>query len=72
MTMLKDVVLELVSMFVGDAPLAIAILVLVGLAAGLVELAHVPPLVGGAVLLCGCLLILIASVRRASRAKRAN
>lgn len=67
MTMLKDVLAELFGMFVGDAWLSAAILAVVAVAAGLVDFAHVRPLVGGGVLLLGCLAVVIGTVRRASR-----
>lgn len=55
MTILKDVFAELFGMFVGDARLSAAILVVVALAAGLIHLAGASPLIGGGVLLAGCL-----------------
>ena len=67
MTILKDVLAELVGMFVGDAWLSAAILAVVALAAGLVELAHVRPLIGGGVLLLGSLAVTVDAVRRACR-----
>lgn len=69
MTILKDVLAELLGMFVGDARLSAAILLVVGLAAGLIDLAGASPLIGGAVLLAGCLAVLIGAVLRAARAR---
>ncbi|MGE0502540.1 MAG: DUF1127 domain-containing protein [Rhizobiaceae bacterium] len=62
MTVLKDVVSELVSMFVGDARLSVAILAIVAAAAGTTSIAAVDPLLGGAILLGGCLLLLVGVV----------
>lgn len=66
MTILKDVFAELIGMFVGDAMLSAAVLAVVALAALLIEVGHVLPLIGGGVLLVGCLAVLIGAVRRAS------
>ncbi len=57
-------------MFVADARLTAAILALVALAAGLVDLADAPPLLGGAVLLLGALGVTIAAVLMAARGRR--
>jgi Flp pilus assembly protein TadB len=67
MTLLKDLVAELVGMFVGDAPFAIAILFVVGLSAALIDLTGIGTLTGGVVLVVGCLLILFDNIRRSSR-----
>ncbi|SOC21574.1 hypothetical protein [Rhodobacter maris] len=71
MSILKDVLADLASMFVADARLTGAILALVAVAAMLVW-AGLPSLVGGAVLLVGCLAVLVLAVRReaARRARR--
>lgn len=66
MTLLRDVSAELIGMFVGDAGLSAAVLAVVALAAGLIEVGHVLPLVGGGVLLAGCLAVLVGAVRRAA------
>jgi hypothetical protein len=68
MTMLNEIAAELIGMFVGDAQLAVAILAIIAGAAALVELTTLPPLVSGATLLFGCLLLLIENVRRSARA----
>lgn len=67
MTMLKDVLAELIGMFVGDARLTIAVLAVVALSAVLVEVAEIEPLIGGGLLLIGCLLLLVENVSRSSR-----
>ena len=71
MTILKDVLAELVGMFVGDARLSAAILVVVVIAAGVIDLAGASPLIGGGVLLGGCLVVMIFSVLSAAKS-RAN
>ena len=68
MTMLKELAAGLVGMFVAEKRLAIAVLAIVALAGSLVDLAGFNPLVGGAVVLFGCIFLLIESVCRAARA----
>ena len=72
MEIIKDVLAELFSMFVTDARLTLATLLLVALAAILIMVFHVEPLIGGGVLLIGCFAIVIeATIRETkSRAKR--
>lgn len=60
---------ELVGLFIDDEFLAIAILIVVGLAALLAYAANAASLVIGAVLFLGCLGVLIASALRGA-AKR--
>jgi hypothetical protein len=67
MTMLKELAGEMIGMFVAEKRLAIAVLSIVAVAGSLVDLAGLNPLVGGAVLLFGCLILLIESVCRAAR-----
>lgn len=67
MTILKDVLVELFGMFVSDGWLSLGILLLVAGAAGLIELVGIDPLIGGGLLLAGCLVVVIESVRRAAR-----
>ena len=64
MMLLKEVAAELFGMFVGDARMSLAILLLIGVSAVLIELTGLDPLVGGAVLVFGCPLLLIATLRR--------
>jgi hypothetical protein len=71
MTILKDVLAELFGMFVGDARLTVAILAVVATAAALIDLLSVDPLIGGGVLLFGCLAVVIAGVTLAARRQRA-
>jgi hypothetical protein len=67
MTMLKEIIAELVGMFMGDARLTLAVLALVVSAAALIKIAGVDPLGAGGVLLVGCLGLLIENVRRSAR-----
>ena len=67
MTILKDILSELVGMFLGDAHLSVAILIVVALTAGAINLAGASPLLGGVVLLAGCLAVLIGAVVRTAR-----
>ena len=67
MTLLKDFTAELVGMFVGDVPLTLALLGLVAISAALIHLVRVEPVVAGAVLIVGCLVLLVTSVQRGSR-----
>jgi hypothetical protein len=68
MSLLKEVVAELIGMFFGDAQLTVALLLLSAVAGILIELTGIDPLVGGIVLMAGCPALLIASLRRDSRA----
>ena len=68
MNLLKEVATELIGMFFGDARLTIAVLLLIAVAGALIELTGIDPLVGGIVLILGCPALLIASLRRDSRA----
>ena len=68
MTVLKDVAAELFGMFVAEKRLTIAILTVVTMAGCLVGFTDLDPLVGGTVVLFGCLTLLIESVTRSARA----
>ena len=68
MTVVKEVLAELIGMFVGERRLTIAVLMIVAMAGGLVDFTGLDPLVGGAVMLFGCLILLIESVCRSARA----
>ena len=72
MTMLKDVLGELVGMFLADARLTVATLAVVAVSAILIRFVGVDPLIGGGVLLASCLLLLVESVRRSSRRTNAR
>lgn len=62
-----DVTKELLGMFLADARLTVSILVLVGIAARLVDWLSVSPVVGGGLLVVGSLLILVEAVVRKSK-----
>ena len=62
-----DVTKELLGMFLADARLTLSILVLVAIAAGLVDWLSVSPVVGGGLLVVGSLLILVEAVARKSK-----
>lgn len=68
MTMLREVAGELVAMFIGEKPLAIALLLIVATAGLLTNFTGVGRLLGGSFLLFGCLILLVESVCRAARA----
>jgi hypothetical protein len=67
MTMLKEILAELIGMFMGDARLTVAVLTIVAVAAASIELAGIDPLGAGGILLVGCLGLLIENVRRSAR-----
>ncbi len=67
MTMLKEIIAELIGMFMGDARLTLAVLALVASVAALIKLAGADPLGAGGVLLVGCLGLLIENVYRSAR-----
>jgi hypothetical protein len=69
MTVLREVLRELLSMFVADARLSAAILAVVALAALLLRIQPDQTLLAGAALLVGCLLVVVAGVLRAARAR---
>ncbi|RTL92669.1 MAG: hypothetical protein EKK31_33395 [Hyphomicrobiales bacterium] len=67
--MIRLVFNELVGMFVDDGNLALLALILIALVAAAVKVLGLPPLVGGLLLLAGCLAILLESTRRAARGR---
>ena len=67
MTMLKELAAELIGMFVAESRLTLLVLAIVAVAGLLVNLGSLNPLLGGAALLLGCLLLLVESVLRAAR-----
>lgn len=67
MTLLREIAKELFGMFLADARLTGAILVLVAIVATLTESHAVAPLVGGGTLLIGCLAILVTAAWRETR-----
>lgn len=67
MNIIADVAKELLGMFLADGRLTAATLVLVAIVAGLVIALRVEPLLGGCVLLLGCLAILVEAAFREAR-----
>lgn len=64
MSIIKEAVMEILGMFLADASLTVATLVLVAIVAVLIRVLHVEPLVGGALLFLGCLAILAGTAAR--------
>lgn len=69
MKLLRVIAGELVGLFVDDEFLAVAVVAVVVVAAVLREALHVDPMIGAAVLLGGCLVVLVASVLRGARSR---
>jgi hypothetical protein len=69
MTLLKIIWDETLGMFVDDGALALQALVLIGAVAAAVKLLGLSPLLGGVVLLVGCLAALGLSLLRKIRGK---
>ena len=62
MNILREVCGELLKMFVGDAWLTLGVLSVVSLTGLLTGSGAVLPLLGGAILFLGCIVVLVASV----------
>ena len=69
MEIIKDVLAELFSMFVTDARLTLATLILVAVVAILLLVLHVNALIGGLLLLLGCIAIIIEATIRETKAR---
>jgi hypothetical protein len=69
MPVLKELAAELIGMFFGETRLTVAVLALVAVTGSLIDFVGVNPLVGGALLLFGCLTLLVESVCRSARAR---
>jgi hypothetical protein len=67
MTMLKEVIAELIAIFMGDARLTFAVLTIVAGAAALIKFAGSDPLGASGILLVCCLGLLIENVHRSAR-----
>jgi hypothetical protein len=67
MNIVSDVARELSAMFLADFRLTISVLILVAIAALLIDWLHLNPLVGGSLLVVGSLLILVDAVVRGAR-----
>ena len=72
MNIIVEAAKELLGMFLADARLTAATLVLVLVVAGLVVGLRVRPLLGGCVLLLGCLAILVEAAVREARRRSAS
>lgn len=67
MRLLVEVAKELLGMFLADMRLTIAILILVLTVAGLIRVLGMNALIGGVLLMVGCLAILVEASIRAAR-----
>ena len=67
MSILREVAQELLGMFLADARLTTATLVLVALVTALVLAVKVEPLWGGSLLFLGCLAILVSAALREAK-----
>jgi hypothetical protein len=67
MTVLKLIVSELVRLFIDDEFLALAIMAVIGASAVMAFALKTPPLIVGAILVVGCVVVLADSVRRAKQ-----
>ena len=67
MTALAAILRDIVGLFVDDGALALAILLVVAVSALVAALAPAMPLAAGAILLLGCLGVLLFNVSRAGR-----
>jgi hypothetical protein len=67
MTVLKELAAELIGMFFAEKSLTLAVLALVAVTGCLVDFTGLDQLIGGAILLFGSLLLLVASVCHAAR-----
>ena len=67
MTLISEVLAELLGMFLADIRLTVAILALVAADGTAIGLHAVGPMAGGGILLAGCLVLLVASVAWAAR-----
>jgi len=72
MSIIVEVAKELLGMFLADARLTATTLVLVAIVAGLVLALRVEPLLGGGMLLLGCLAILVEAAVREARRRNAT
>jgi uncharacterized membrane protein YdjX (TVP38/TMEM64 family) len=67
MKMLAEMLRELAGLFVDDGALALAIVAIVVLAGIVAAMMPGVPLVAGAILLFGCLVVLVLNVAKAAR-----
>lgn len=69
MSIIRDLLNELLGMFIADARLALATLFLVAIVAGLVGALRAGPFLGGGILLFGCLAILVEAASREANSR---
>ena len=72
MEIIKEVLVELISMFVTDLRLTIATLALVAAVAGLVLVLHINALTCGLILLLGCFAIVMEAAIRETKSRAAK
>jgi hypothetical protein len=64
MTVIYDILRGLVGLFIDDEFLAVAIIVVIAMTAGLIVVLHVAPLAAGAFLLLGNVVVLVVGAFR--------
>jgi hypothetical protein len=67
MNIFGQIAKEIISLFIDDGSLALSAVLLIAVVSGAVKFAAMPPLVGGTLLVLGCVAILTESVHRATR-----
>jgi len=72
MSLIREIVAELSSMFAADGRLALGALIVIAIAAILVSALPTHPLAAGVVLLVGCLAILVAAADREAKRRASN
>ena len=72
MKTLREVLDELISMFLADARMTVTTLLLVAVVGGLAATGYLPQIVSGLLLLVGCIAILLAAVMRGARLRRSS
>lgn len=70
MKTLREVLDELISMFLADARMTVTTFLLVAVVGGLAATDYLPRIVSGLLLLVGCIAILLAAVTRGARLRR--
>jgi len=71
MKIIQDVLAELFSMFMTDARMSLSALILVGVVAALLNYAAITPVLAGAILLLGSLVIVVEAAVRDARKRAA-
>jgi hypothetical protein len=70
--MIRAALAAIAGLFVDDGSLALAIVILIAVLAVAVKSGSLTPLAGGIALLAGCVVLLVESVFRAARRKKAG